>query len=79
MQPLALFPPCMPKTNAKHTTWPPVQVAQLAGLPAALDDANQRLFELRVEVQNAGEDGAITTASIRRQVGSQRGRVGGRA
>ncbi|KAL4421572.1 hypothetical protein ABPG75_010863 [Micractinium tetrahymenae] len=43
------------------------QVGPLAGLPAALDDVNQRLFELRVEVQNAGEDSAISTASIKRQ------------
>ena len=27
------------------------QVGQLAGLQAALDDTNQRLFELRVEVR----------------------------
>lgn len=53
-------PPC-----CIHCT---LQAGQLAALQAALDDANQRLFELRVEVQNAAEDAGIAAASTRRQV-----------
>ena len=37
--------------------------AQLAAVQAAVDDTNQRLFELRVEVQNAAGDAAAEHAS----------------
>ena len=44
------------------------QVEQLAAVQAAVDDINQRLFELRVEVQNATEDSASQAAATKCQV-----------
>ena len=44
------------------------QLQQLAAVQTAVDDINQRLFELRVEVQNATEDTASEAAATKRQV-----------
>jgi chromosome segregation ATPase len=44
------------------------QLQQLVAVQAAVDDINQRLFELRVEVQNATEDTASDAAANKRQV-----------
>jgi hypothetical protein len=43
-------------------------VGQLSAVQAAVDDANQRLFELRVEFQNAADDAGILASSTKRQV-----------
>jgi hypothetical protein len=56
------------ESNAAAVEQLQAQAVQVATVQEAVDEANQRLFELRVEALNAAEDSAILGRSAKRQV-----------
>ena len=47
---------------------PKPQAVEMAASQTEVEELNERLFELRVEVQNLAEDNSISLASITRKV-----------